>query len=163
MLRDHTLKVHIENSVTVRKQYIFFFAVGQKAHIGVKNFNAVRKIPAARSKGRQNEQTVAFSGKIPRLSGSQVIHQGLIIPFGNYPYPVDSGVHHTAQRKIDHAVSAADGYAGHSAPVRQFPNRFLMHIGEKQPHHIISAHLSPPPEYLCQSSPWGAPRRRRRF
>ena len=34
--------------------------------------------------------TVAFyCAKIPRLSGSQVIHQGSVVRVGNYPYPVE--------------------------------------------------------------------------
>ena len=63
----------------------------------------------------QDMQAAVFSGQIPFLSRTHMVHQRLVIAFGDDAHRIDSGVGHVGKHKIDHPVAPCHGQGRHRA------------------------------------------------
>ena len=80
--------------------------------------------------GRQDLEAAMLTGKIPILTGAQVVQQGLVLAVKDHTHVSGAGVHQVGQGKVHSAVTAAygDGCAGADLP--QFLQVVASLIGE---------------------------------
>ena len=72
----------------------------------------------------------AAAGKVPVLTGADVIHQRLVVVIGDDADLGDVRVDHVGEFKVDHAVSAAERNRGDRAAAGQFGNHIVVDVGK---------------------------------
>ena len=158
--RQHGVVIDVGHNVAVAKQHILGLGGGQE---GVDAVEGVQVAPVhprlGPGVGGQDGQPANLSGQVPLAAGAHVVHQGVVVGFGDHPHIPDAGVYHVGKGEVHQPVPAAEGHRAHGPHHGQVPHLVIVHIGKNNPQHLALTHGRPPPARRLRSLPWGAPRR----
>ena len=146
VLFHHCRKVKVANRIAIGKDNDFFFTVGDEIADAyesiktgfVKEVTAVCKSSDIR---RENFDTALTARKVPIFTGSDMIHERLVVIVGYKSDVVDAGVDHVGKCKVDKAVTAAERNGSHCALLCELVYAFFVDTRKDDTycvHHITS-------------------------
>ena len=128
---QQSFEIKVYCDMSIGQYYIFFFLMFQKCQNTCKCIDtSVIKTYGFLCKRRNDIQTSIFTGKIPFTSGSQMIHQRVIIFTYRYGNIVDSTIYHTGHDKIDHTITTCKRNGSHQTLTYQFRYQIIITVRE---------------------------------
>ena len=133
MVIDHIVKIDIADNIAVGEHDVIRLHTGNGIVDALECFKSciIEYILIVVERGHvgwQDLDTARTARKVPVLTGSDMIHQRLIVIMRDNAYGGKTGVHHIGKRKIDEAVSAGIRNRCHCAAARKLCNIFIVKI-----------------------------------
>ena len=128
MLFNYRTKVDVCNNVAVTEHNIFCVACFYVFADSVKGFHSAAVNAAFTRIGRKDRKSAVFSGHIPFLTVTYMVHKALVVFAGNKTNVIDSGVGHVGKCKVDHAVSSAERNGTEGSVGGKLGNKVIMHV-----------------------------------
>ena len=125
------IKIKVYGDVGIGQNNVFLFLGFQECQNTCQSINtSVVHTNRFFSKRRNNIQTAFFTGKIPLTSGSQMIHQRIIVVAYQYGNIVNSAVNHTGKNKVDHTITACKRNGSHQTLAYQLRYQGVITVWE---------------------------------
>ena len=145
---DHGAEIKVAGDIRVGHHHVLLLLCPKESEDGHKALHSsVVYLDSLLRIGRENVQAAVLAGQVPLTSGSQMIHQRMVVLAHNDGNVADAAVHHAGQHKVDHAVTAGKGDGSHQALAYQFRHQRIMTVWENntQSFYVRIYHCSSPP------------------
>ena len=140
---EQVVEVEVVDRVGVGDDDIFVAGMTEEVHVGVDGLDPVlivRYGSRGRVIGREDVEAFPFSREVPGFAGTDMVHQGLVVFFGDDTDFGDTGVDHVGQREVDEAVTASEGNGCEGPHGREFLDRGIEGLRMDDAKHIICSH-----------------------
>ena len=143
VLVKQVVKVNVVDCVGVGHDDIFLSCVVQKVQVAHEGVNTA--VPGAGAcqgvviRGKK-EHSLSLAGQVPWLSGTHMVHEGLIVVLGDNSHAGHSRVDHAGEREVNETVTAAKRNRCHGADAGQLDDVGVIHLRMDYSEYIICSH-----------------------
>ena len=133
MVVDHVVEVDIADDVTVSHYHVIGGQLRDGVADALERFQSgVRKVRShvriEIDVGRKNLDTAGTASEVPVLTGSDMVHERVVIVLRDDVDIADVGIHHVGERKVDETVAASERNGREGTDSRKLRNFIIVKI-----------------------------------